>query len=65
MLQIPGEIQRVAVHAARHLAALHERRYIVRDTGMKIPRGGAQARRILDEDERVLRQIVERVAICG
>ena len=56
----PGEIQRVAVHAARQLAALHERRYIVRDTGMKIPRGVAQARRILDEDERVLRQIVER-----
>ena len=56
----PGEIQRVAVHAARQLTALHERRHIVRDTGMKIPRGVAQARRILDEDERVLRQIVER-----
>ena len=55
-----GEIEGVAVQTARHLAALHERHHIVRDTGVKVASRVAQTRRVLDEHERVFRQIIER-----
>ena len=56
----PGEIQRIAVQPGRHFAALEQGGHVVPDARKKIARRIAQAGCVLDQHDRVFRQIVER-----
>ena len=54
-----GKIQRIAIQPGRHLAALEQGGHIVADAGGKVAHRIAQARRVLDQHDRILGQIIE------
>ena len=55
-----GEVERIAVQPGRDLAAFEQRGHVVRKARVKVAQRVAQARRILDEYDRIFRQVVER-----